>query len=68
MDYVNPKNDGEKGYYTINGEKIEGLGTSVTIPVFACGVQKSGFASCDAAMNDAFGTNLNPWEVKEEQE
>lgn len=57
--------DNEKGCYTINGVEIDKnvLKTDgdITIPVFALGVQAAGFATCDAAMDEAFGADFNPW-------
>ena len=54
--------DVEKGYYTINGEKINfDFSKGVNIPVYAVGVQSAGFDTAAAAVEAAFGAGFNPW-------
>ena len=62
--HVNYNN--ETGMYTItrNGvtEDINfDFSDGVTIPVYAVGVQAAGFTDADAAVDEAFGANFNPW-------
>lgn len=48
--------------YTINGSTINfDFTQGVKIPVYAVGVQASGFTSADEAVTAAFGANFNPW-------
>ena len=56
--------DNDNGCYTINDQKIDyDFSNGVNIPVFAVGVQSSGFeeTGCAAAVEAAFGANYNPW-------
>lgn len=56
------------GKYVIkrNGEEtvIEGFDGSAKCPVYAVAVQAAGFDSVEAAVNEAFGANFNPWAAK----
>lgn len=52
--------NGTKEYYA-HGKKINYDFTNIEIPVVAVGVQAAGFTDADAAINEAFGANYNPW-------
>lgn len=60
--YLDQKVDYDGTNYTINGQTINyDFTKGVNIPVFAVGVQASGFDTCAEAINAAFGANYNPW-------
>ena len=54
--------DNVGGYYTINGEKIDyDFTKGVKVPVYAVGVQATGFTGASEAVTAAFGANFNPF-------